>query len=124
MNEHLLSLIGFTPEQWERSKSDYAFKMLSIWQRVLSFLTLRRLKFLGGVLLLVAFLYCVLRFLGILLSRAPSGGGKPPEASSPAVIKKELRFEGELEDLRHKVGSLSKEDPDLIYPSLETEIKF
>lgn len=123
MNEQILALMGFTPEQWEEFKSNLAFKALTLWQKILSQITLGRIKVLGGAILLVLVVFLGSKVLISVWPRTKPGEVKQPEAS-PSAVQEKIKFENELEELRGKLENLSEDDPNLLYPSLEVKIEF
>lgn len=123
MNEQILALMGFTPEQWEEFKSNLAFKVLDLWQKALAQITPKRLKVFGGALLLVLVFYFGARVLISVWPEPQPGKVEEPEASPSAVLQKG-KLEGELESLRQKLEKIPADDPNLLHPSLEIKIEF
>lgn len=123
MNEHLLNLIGFTPEQWEDWRSRIASKALDIWQKILEPLSPARLKIGGGVILGLLALFFGVRLLASVWPRSPSSVPTTLEATPPAGIEK-VKLEVDLETLRSQLEKLAEDDPDFLYPSLEIKIDF
>lgn len=123
MNEHLLNLIGFTPEQWEEARSRIASRVLGIWERVLEPLTPARLKIGGGVVLGFLALFFGVRLLASVWPKPTTPEAATPQASPSASIEK-VKLEVDLETLRTRLEKLAEDDPDLLYPSLEIKIDF
>jgi len=124
MNEYLLSLAGFTPEQWEEFRGKIANKFLFWWQRGWAVITSRRVKIAFGVLGIVLIFVLGARFLiSIWSERFEASVPKEPEATETAVPRKNP-LEAKLELLRRDVEFVFDKDSDLLYPSLEVKVEF
>ena len=126
MNEYLLNLAGFTPEQWKEFKGKVANQLLALWQRVGEAITPKRLKTalaaVVGILVLGLVLFLGQKALVVFYQLQNHPQPEVPQATEPAYPKG--RFEVKLEELRKEVEEVFDEDPNLLYPSLEAKIEF
>ncbi len=126
MNEFILNLAGFTPEEWREFKGRVANKILFYWRAFIRELTLERLRA-GFFILLVAGigLFGIQRGVRYLAQRSADGGQEPKEATQSAgPSQKKEQLEVSLEGLKKTLDTVLETPADLKYPSLDLKVSF
>jgi len=124
MNEFILNIAGFTPQEWVEFKGRLANRLLSYWRRVAAEITVERIRIVFFVLFvaglgLFGFQYGM-RFLMQRTAREPAA----PQESSPSGGVKKERLEITLEELKNDLDKVLEPQTDLEYPSLDLKVSF
>ncbi|MEA2020200.1 MAG: hypothetical protein U9M98_00515 [Patescibacteria group bacterium] len=119
MNEYLLSLAGFTPEEWRSFRSRVLERLFLYWRKVSSVVTLERIKKTAIVLIVLgAFLLSIRVGSRYLLKQ--DGEESSQQAESPTAVEiHEPALEATLEELERQVQDILKIDSDYLYPTLD-----
>jgi len=124
MNEYLLNIVGFTPRQWEEFKVDVRRKVRLYWKKGINILSSKQALLVGSSLIILGLLYWGVSRSIAYLSRPPQRASRPEVPQSTMSAEQKRKLEVDLETLRNRTLEVLDADPDLLYPSLETEIEF
>ncbi len=122
MNEYILNLAGFTPEEWRDFRSRVLGKIFAIWRKLSSVITVERLRNLGIVLIVLGAVFFGVRLgLRYFAGSRMEEGSKQAEPTSVSEVG-EPTLEMRLEALEKRAKDVLKANPDYSYPTLDFQL--